>query len=237
MTDLRISTPQLEGSLQGSKQLKFQVLLDEEEMRDLLSALQPLYICVVSEPTSMENAQINTQDFIAQYAQYISAIKEGRLIDEKTLRSAFSSIWTSTLDALYAMAVPSGKYLIKQIKPCIQLQAHHFFYSQLDKEFHPMVLSKESVTWGIQFSYPQLCQDPKTAIIQKVCYGDEFPNTQLFSTLTKWLREHTLPTPFVVDGKRTNSPIRLGKKCLPWISKHPQLVEKRIEILGDFSKF
>lgn len=215
-----------------SKQLKFQVLLDDSEMRSLLQDLVPVHICVVSEPTTLDRALISTEDFLEKYSCYVAAIKQGNLLNEKPLRRYFSSGWTSDLDTVYAMVIPSNKHLVKPIKPLIQLQGHHFFYSDLDKQFHPMVLSQESVTWGIQFSYPQLSQDPKTSDIVKVGKGDDFPNTALFVTLTKWLREHTLPTPFVVDGKRTNAPIRLGKQCLSWIGKHPQLAQKEIEIFS-----
>ncbi len=232
MTTLRISTPHIEGTLRVSKQLKFQVLLDASEMIALLHELSPIHICIVSEPTALDRALIPTEDFLEQYSRYIAGIKEGDLLDEKPLRRYFSSGWTSDLDTVYTMAVGSDKYLVKPIKPLIQLQGHHVFYSDVDKQFHPMVLSQESVTWGLQFSYPQLSQDPKTSDITKVSKGGDFPNTALFAALTKWLREHTLPTPFIVDGKRTNATIRLGKQCLNWIGKHPQLVQKGIEVFS-----
>jgi hypothetical protein len=120
--------------------------------------------------------------------------------------------------------------LIKPLKPVIQLQAHHFFYSTLDKKFHPMVLSQESVTWGLQFAYPQLYQDPKTRQVIKVTDSAEFPNSALFSQFSKWIRNATLPTPFEVEGVRVNSPIRIGKKMLGWIQQHPQLKKQGITI-------
>jgi hypothetical protein len=120
------------------------------------------------------------------------------------------------------------KYLIKPIRPVIQLQGHHFFYSTLDEKFHPMVLGPDSVTWGIQFSYPQIYQHPQSHLYAKVDDSLDFPNTALFRRLTQWMREHTTATPFIVQEKRTNSPIRLGKKCFSWIAKHPQLVAKQI---------
>lgn len=232
MTHLRISTPQIEGVLQVSKQLKFQVLLDVEEMRALISHLSPLFICCVFEPVTLKMATISTEEFLDVYQKYIHGIKNGLIIDEKTLRRYFSCIWTSDLDCVYAMAVSEEKYLIKPIKPVIQLQGHHFFYSNLDQQFHPMVLSKESITWGIQFSYPQLCQDPQTKEILKIDKTDAFPNSILFSRMTKWLRDHTMPTPFVVAGKRTNASIRIGKQAVAWIAKHPQLKEKGIEVFS-----
>lgn len=226
----RISTPKNEGILSVSKWTKCQVLLDDEEMSQLFAFLAPLTICVVSEPVKKGCEIIDSEEFLEKYRDYISGLKAGNLVDESLLRRYFSSALTCSSDLLYAVVVGRDKYLIKPIKPVIQLQAHHFFYSHLDKKFHPMVLSTESVTWGVQFSYPQLYQDPKTHRIAKVIDSPEFPNTALFAKLMKWLRNHTLPTPFFVQKSsyRVNTPIRIGKKCRTWIQNHPQLKDKGI---------
>jgi hypothetical protein len=93
-----------------------------------------------------------------------------------------------------------------------------------------MVLSPESISWGLQISYPQLYQDPKTRQIAKVTSVLEFSNTALFAKLLKWIRSATLPTPFEVKGVRINSSIRVGKKSLVWIKSHPQLKQRGIQI-------
>jgi hypothetical protein len=228
--DLRISSPKEEGVLQVSKWIKCQVLLDNDEMAELLSELAPLHFCVVSEPVKKGNGVISSELFLEHYKTYVEALKQGRLADESLFRKFFSSAVTCTTDVMYATSVGKDRYLIKPVKPVIQLQAHHFFYSQLDGKFHPMVLSTESVTWGVQFSYPQLYQDPKSHRIAKVANSAEFPNTPVFARLLKWLRHHTLPTPFFVKDQRVNAPIRIGRQCLEWICHHPQLKEKEIRI-------
>jgi hypothetical protein len=228
----RISTPKDEGVLSVSKWTKYQVLLDDEEMADLFDSLAPLTICSVSEPVKKGSEIIDLAEFLDKYQTYISGLRAGILVDESLLRRYFSSALTCSSDLLYAIAVGGDKYLIKPIKPVIQMQAHHFFYSDLDKKFHPMVLSTQSVTWGVQFSYPQLYQDPKTHRIAKVVDSPEFPNTALFAKLRKWLKNHTLPTPFFVEKSsyRVNTPIRIGKKCRTWIQNHPQLKDKGIHV-------
>jgi hypothetical protein len=230
MTSLRISSPHEEGVLQVSKWLKYQVLLSEQEMKGLLDALKPLFIAVGSEPVTLENAFIAPEEFLRIYTGYVQALAQGVFPEDKNLRRTFSSVFTETLDALYAMPVGNDKFLIKSIRPTIQLQAHQFFYSTLDGKFHPMVLGKESVLWGVQFAYPQLCQDPRSKKIAKVDMSPEFPNTALFSRLTRWMRDHTMPTPFVVGEVRTQVPIRIGRECLAWIDQHPQLKEKGIQV-------
>lgn len=230
MNVIRVSTPQDEGVLQVSKSLKYQVLLDDEEMKALLAALPPFFIGVVSEVIALENGIVSLSDFLDGYQQYITPLKRGELPVEAPLRRYFSSAFSANLDAFYAMDLGKGRFLLKTIQPVIQLQVHHFFHSPVDQKFHPMVLGKESVTWGIQFSYPQIAQDPKTCAIQKV--DPASPNSLLFQTLGRWMREHTRPTPFMVGETRSNEPIRIGKECFNWIGRHPQLMQKGIHIRG-----
>jgi hypothetical protein len=58
----------------------------------------------------------------------------------------------------------------------------------------------------------------------------QFPNTTLFKRLQQWVRSHTIATPFEVEGKKINVPIRIGKRCLNWIHVHPQLRAKGIRV-------
>ncbi len=226
----RISSPKKEGILQVSKWLKIQVILGIDEMEELLSILGQVYFVCVSQAVTANDAVISSASFLEKYAAYVKCLQSGNIPDPSEFRAVFSSALTTDLDIFYGMAVGADKYLIKPLKPVIQLQAHSFFYSGLDHKFHPMVLSEDSVSWGLQFSYPQLYQDPVSHKVIKVSDADEFPNTALYSKLSKWVRSSTLPTPFVVDGTRTNSPIRIGKKSLGWIKDHPQLKKKGITL-------
>lgn len=227
---LRISTPQEEGVLRVSKWLKYQVLLSSDEMRELCAALDPFSIYSVSGVVKASETLITQNTFLEKYSAYVQALQSGQIPQEKELKPFFSSVFTASADILYAMQVGDDKFLIKAIKPVVQLQAHHFFVSSVDGKFHSMVLSDESITWGIQFSYPQIFQDPKTHAFSKVAQTEEFPNSVLFLRLAKWLRHNTLPTPFIHEGKRTNVPMRLGKKCLAWIHNHPGLAKQDLRV-------
>jgi hypothetical protein len=227
---IRVSSPKAEGVLQVSKWLKTQIFLGTEEMEELLSALGSIHFVIVSEPIKAEEALISARSFYEKYSDYSLLLKQGQVPLPEDFRRYFSCAITTTLEAFYAIATGGEKYLVKPIKPVIQLQAHHFFYSSFDHKFHPMVLSEESISWGLQFSYPQLFQDPNTRQIAKVADTPEFPNSALFSSFLKWMRSATLPTPFEVGGARVNSPIRIGKKTLAWIKNHPQLKKRGITI-------
>lgn len=223
---MRISTPAVEGVLRVSKSLKYPVLIDIEEMRSLFMHLGDFCIYVVSEVVNRETAAVSQEEFLERYAGYVDALKSGTLPDERPLKRYFSSIFSLSPEPLYAQQVGEERFLVKSLKPIIQLQSHHFFFSQVDHKFHSMVSSEGSVTWGIQFSYPQIYQDPKSLEFSKVSVSSDFPNTALFLRLVQWLRKNTQPTPFIHGGKRENVPIRIGKQCLSWINVHPQLVEQ-----------
>lgn len=228
MSALRRSTPQKEGVLNVSKWIKHQVLLDKEEMRELFSELSPLFLYVVSD--IVERAEMSQEEFFGHYDNYVEALKSGQLLDETKLRRYFSSVLTKDSSLLYAMEVKPERFLIKPIRPVIQMQLHHFLPSKVDGKFHPMVLSSESVTWGLQFSYPQIFQHPQYQNIEKVTDSKEFPNTAIFTKLAKCLRDKSVPTTFIWGDKKTSVPIRLGKSCFSWIKNHPQLKEKGLSV-------
>lgn len=226
---LRISSPEQEGVLQASKWLHWQVLLDEREMAALLEELGSFSIHIVSTLVPQPHGLVSKEEFLREYKLYVNALKNGHEPNEKQCRPFFSSIFTKDKEALYAMET-GGRYLIKPLLPVVQLQLHHVFLSSVDGKFYPMVHSADSITWGIQFSYPQIFQDPSTGAFGKVDAGPRFPNTPLFAEIAKWMRKHTLPTPFVVNGQKVNLPIRLGKSCWEWIVHHPHLLRKNIGV-------
>ena len=224
---ISLSSPEKEGVYQASKWSKVQVLLDTEEMQACLEGLSPLFCCLVSAPQLTKGIDFSIRPFLEKYREYVEHLKEGKIPDAQSVRPYFSSILTATLEAVYGIPVGEERVLIKPRHPVIQLQAHHFFYSLLDGKFHPMVLSQESITWGIQFSYPQLFQDPKSKKIVKVDNSPLFPNTALFLSLQRWIRNHTVPAPFVIQGKRVNATFRVGEKSVALDFSSPRAKRKR----------
>lgn len=224
---IEISSPEKEGVLQVSKSRKLPVLIDSDEMAHLFEILSPCRIFDVSRPVGLQEGEVAKEYFLDKYRAYVDGIKQGSLIDETPLRPYFSSIITLESSAIFAQELANGKYLIKARLPAIQMQRHHFIISDT---FHSGVMGEESITWGIQFSYPQLYLDPKTKEIGKVEKNHLFPNTELFHKLAKWVRDHTLATPFIFNGKKVNQPMRLGKNCFSWINRHPKLQARGVYV-------
>jgi len=227
---LDLSTPEIEGVLQASKSRKFPILIEREEMEALFDALGDFFLFDASRPQTIETAEISKKDFLQAYGEYISGIKRNELIDEGILRPLFSAVLTEDPALLYAMRLSNGKVLIKQRRPVIQLQRHHFIFSEVSKTYHSGVIGEDSITWGIQFSYPQMYLDPKTRAISKVEKNALFPNTALFECLAKWVRHYTRATPFIYQGEKKNVPMRLGKQCFSWIQEHPGLKKNHLEV-------
>lgn len=218
---LREGTPATEGLYQASKWLKVQVLCDAEELAQLFDALRPFYLFPLTGFVTT-NAALSEQTFLQEYGSWIEGLKKGKVPTEAQLKRILACALTAHSDALWLQAVPGGRYLVKVSQPVLQLQAHFFTYSSVDGVFRPMSMGANSVFWGIQISYPQIYQDPKT---QDLCDAAESPNAELFKKVRQWTRDVTRSTPFIADGKKINVPIRLGRKCFSWIENHPQLSE------------
>ncbi len=217
---LRISTPAQEGNYQGSKFLKYQVLCDVEELKGLFERLAPFWTFPLTGLIEKENLPLPQDRFIKEYASWIDGLKQGKIPTDADLRKILACAFTADLDALWLQEVPGNRFLVKIAKPVVQVQAHYFTYSNIDGVFRPMSMGVGSVFWGIQLSYPQIYQDPKTMELLEV---EESPNLELFQKIKSWVRDATRATPFIVEGKRVNAPIRIGKNCFSWIEQHPQL--------------
>jgi hypothetical protein len=223
-------------TLQASKWLQQQMLLGASEMEGLFKHMGEFSIVKVGAIVSLDEAIVSSDTFLKEYQGYTEALMKGELPDILAFRRLFSVVITSSLDALFACCVGPDQYVIKVTKPIIQVQAHAMHYSTDDNKFRPMVFGPDCITWGIQFSYPQIYQDPTSMMIEKVSDQDRCPNTLLFRAIQQWQRQNTLPTPFFVDDKKVNVPMRIGKKCLSWVNKHPQLISQKIQVIANERK-
>ncbi len=113
---------------------------------------------------------------------------------------------------IYAFEAREGKFLIYPRAPVIQVREHQFMWTS-DHRIQTMVYGKDSISWGLNFSYPQIFYDPKTKKIIEVLKEKGSPNTEAFRKLQKWVRDFTKPAQFLRAGKKINATFRIGKKC------------------------
>ena len=230
---LQLSDFQKEGAFQASKWLKIQALIDAKEMKDLLQSLSGIRIFSMRGVVQEQGIEISQEKFLQTYASWNKALQEKKVPSREDLGSILSCVWTLDSNDLYLVAVNDTSYLVKPRNPVVLVQAHFMGYSNEEKVFRPMILGADSIFWGLQFSFPQIFQKPDTKEFVKVDRSEKFRNTLLFSEIRKWMRNHTRPTPFLINQTKINLPIRLGKECFSWIQEHPQLQQKELVIHAD----
>lgn len=222
---LRISTLKQEGIYQGSKFLKHHILCETEDLKLLFDQLSPFSIYPLTNLSDGE--EIDQETFLISYKSWIEKLKTGKSPEDHELKKVLACVMTRDRNALWKQEIPGKRYLIKMCAPCVQVQAHTFTYSSLDGVFRPMTMGKNQIFWGLCFSFPQIYQEPKTMQLFEV---EEGLNSELFQTIKLWVRNTSRATPFIVNGERTNVPIRLGKSCFSWINSHPELKRQKITV-------
>lgn len=232
-SQLRVGTLASDPPLQASKWHRLQVLLAPEELAELLADLEDPVILLAGRFYPKTNYPQHRQLFLSHYDAYIASLSRGELPNEEKCRQYFSAVLSRDCSPLYLLEGNTDEGLLRMTLPTIQVQHHNFDYSPLDNEIRSMVYGHDTVSWGLQFSYPQLYLHPTT---KEICQTNEETtgNVTLFKQLQRWIRHYTLPTTFLVNGRRLNSPIRLGRGCLPWIHRHPQLGQHGLSVDATF---
>lgn len=230
MTPLELRTIHQDPPFQASKWLQVQVLLDLDELGALFDHLGAFFMYRLGGVLELDDGLISRDSFLSIAADYLHSLKQGKVLPRQKTLSTFTAAMTTDPSALYAVKVAGNKQIIRLRRPVVQMQEHVFDFSLEDKKFRSMVLGRESVTFGWQFSYPQLFTDPNQGALCHTLKDEGFPNTALFRSLQRWVRRETVPVPFIVEGQVANVSFRLGKKCFSWINGHPQFSRKGLQI-------
>lgn len=216
----KISTFALEGEYLASKWLKIQALVDPNELSILMDMLKDFEIYPLSNACLIDEMPMSRKNYLENYKNWIEKIQNGACPTDLDFKPLNATAWTKTADAIWLQEIPKNRFLVKPCAPLIQVQVHHMSYSSVDGMFRSMILSNDRIFWGLQFSYPQIYQDPKT---MEILEAKGSPNYELFQIIRNWSRDYTVATPMIVNQERKNLPIRLGKKCFSWVNAHPQL--------------
>ena len=213
--------------LKASKWLKLQALLDSSEITAFFETLGSFSLYLNGSICKPEEVIVPKEQFFMHYNRYIQKIKSGERIDPAEFTPHFSLMMSISPEMLFQVSLSENECLMRCSAPVVIMQAHQIHYSSEDKKFRSMMFGTECIPWGIQFSYPQLYQHPETNEIEK---SSMLKNAQLFHAMQKWMRTHTIPTPFVVEKTPYNVPIRLGRGCLPWINRHISLKKQGVAV-------
>ena len=205
----------------ASKWLYCRVLLDIKGISDLLSDLGEVYF-FPSGQVVKEDKPICKEDFISEYGRYLESL-------QSDIKPPRSFVMTSDLNAVYGMKVRDEAFIIKQKYPVIQVREFRFVLGS-DLKVQSMVFGKTSISWGLQFAYPQLFIDPDSKKAVDVLKEEKYTNSALFLKLQRWMRHHTKPVPLKVASNRVNASFRMSSSCSEWIHKHPDLKREELEV-------
>lgn len=231
MIQIPLSTLDKTPYFQASKWLTVSLLCDAQELDQLLGELGEIYIVSIGGINQEGEESVSKEKFLKDYQNYVEILKAGEQPIRSNLQSAFTKAFSLKLDHFCKIPVSESTNLVRIMKPVIQLQPHFFIYSQTDGKFHTKVFSADSISWGIQFSYPQLFQEAETKDVKSALLEETFPNGIVYKKLQQWMRKNSTVTPFLVEGKKVNVPLRLGKRCFSWINRHLGLRNKSIEVI------
>ncbi len=191
---------------QASKWLHSAALL--ENMDELLSF--GLLFPLKGEKLSLEPIAS-----ISSYPPFIEAWKRGEFAKLEDFAFAF----TLDEDALYALETPHG-YQIKPRKAVVEISTHYLNIS--DGEVRSNVYGPDTLSWGVQFGFPQLHQTEEEDIVKHL----DAQNYPLYKKIQSYLRDTTIPAKF----GDIQSSVRLSKTALPWVNRHPWLKEREIVV-------
>ncbi len=209
--------------MQVSKWLEVPALLDVDELQNLRASLPPFKIFYNGMVVDKGCEEISWDSFLQVYTDYIRDLKEGKLPTEAACRPFFSAVWTADEKAMLISETPAGQVIPRPWQPVIQLQLHRFSISAVDGKVRSMVFGQDTIYWGIQWSFPQLYLEPENREVIKLTQNDINGNFALFKELQRWMRHHTEPAIFEINGNQVATPIRVGVRCKEWVSRHPQL--------------
>lgn len=197
---------------------RFQVLLDISEMEALCDALSPVHWFNISQLLPMEQLEIDKGEFLRQYSRYIEGLKNSQPIE---IGKALFSAVTVEKNSMKFVIVDEAKCQAKPVYPVIHMQPYRFAISSDLNRIHSMIMSREAIDWGVQFSYPQVFHNGNSFIKGKDM--QQFPNTVIFQKLIAWLRLESTPIKFIFNDKIMTTSLRLGKKCFSWIHTYSRL--------------
>lgn len=228
--EIPVSHPSKEGSLQAAKWMYLRMLIDPSELRAFFDSIAPMFLVNISSVCLKEQLVISLEEFFYLYEEYINSLKKGITGSVKTKIQQGSWGLSKTLSPFYLMQFQDERFLAKLKTPVIRIKHFDFHHIPEQNAFIFTHHKEHSIPWGLECSFPQFYQDPVTHLPVEILKNHEDPNTRVFKSMQKWVRDSTLPVPFMVEGHKKVVPFRLGKKCFEWINLYPELRNRGLKL-------
>jgi len=198
--------------------VKVAALLSLDHLEDLLDSLGPFVLARTGAVLERDAVFLTKEDLLFHYKIYIEAIENGE--DPNPKVRPFLSTTLAPCKASFTLDFVDGiRCIARAGEPCIQLRYHVLAYSPIDHSFHSMALGKETVPWGIQFSFAGLVE--RRGVVEEV--DRTAPAAQQFRILQKWLRHNTEPACFRGPNWERRISARISPQLVKAINAHPAL--------------
>lgn len=228
------SIPHLSPSLAAqaspnfSKWLTIEMLVDVEEMQHLLKTCDPFFFISIYDSCPSTPHLMSQAQFLEYYSAYIADLKKGE-IPPSTLLKKFNLMLTPDLTGVYIRTLSNAKTTVAFTVPLIEVKPISLMFSQVDHSIYTSPVHPSGILWGIKISFPQIMQNAQTLETDKIQLHEQITG-KLFKKIKQWTRDYTQATPFIIDDKKVNLPIRLGTQCFRWINNHPQIKNYPIHV-------
>ena len=205
-----MNTNLLKPNYQASRWLKVRLLLSIEAMQELVDHLEP--VCFIQAASVMQTLDplVPKKEFLAAYAEYMHHLEKDD--PQSAAFAGRSPLFKLTLCASPNLAttyeVKLGSFLTRLLEPGVQLRPCLVDFSSLSKQFSYSALGLHSISWGLEFSYPQLIQKHGEEVANGL--KEPFVNGILFKKIQKWARRHTRLAAFTFEGEKIISELRIG---------------------------
>ncbi len=219
----------LKSTYQASRWLKMRTLLSILSMKELIEHLEPFFFIQAASVIKSADPCISKEDFFIAYTDYVQHLEK----DEAGC-NAFakrSPLFTLTLSTSREIAktheVKPGFFLTRLSEPGVQVRPCLVDFSPLSRQFSYRALGASSISWGLEFSYPQLIQKAGGAIENGL--KEPFVNAPLFKKLQKWARLHSRPAVFTFEGQKIISELRIGDDT-SWVQDMPAIKKRGLTL-------
>lgn len=211
MMDLVVSTPKEQGHYLVSKWLRFQLLLTVETFKELLDFLSVEVLFGVAGPDVKEELVYSKETYLAVYKAYLEALQRR---DEKLIKELMKKLCVAIAyekQAFYQIELADNRCLIKIKEPSIQFRPFNFIYHKELQQFLMQVKSKEAINFGLEISFPQIFQDPKTAQILHVFKDQKLVSARGFKKVQSFVKSKTKPAKFLIEDQIKTATFRIEK--------------------------
>lgn len=216
------------GGLMASKWLSLPLFITGEDLKDALDVLQDGILAPLGYLVDKECLEISKEIVLKSYAELLQSLLSGEALDRKKLRDLTLRIAFSEED-LYAYQAGENRFMVYERKPAIHMQPLFLSYSSEEKKFRSKVLGGDQIFWGVEFSFPQIYQDPFSQKMEESWNKTE--GSKKFKLLQKWSRRATKPAKFIIGAEEITVPFRKSISLDFKDIHHPQLKDKGITLI------